>query len=382
MQNANLVLLSENSSDLVFPQVKDFIDGKIKKIKFLKSDQLVYKRKCNIDQQYIIKIDRSSDVIYGLELTGQCNDVIEHINNIELVIGEQIVSVFYLSELYVSENNGIFLIKIDFDRLFLNYNFLPLIGLMYHAVYFRVNGVNMENLNLNGYLVEGLLDNDLRLNCMEMRHDILMKHYERYEMELRGNRIYINYGYGLLSRENFIKLLKFQFDRAVDFNLITIYGNNSILTVLTKNDLTFIGNGFIMEKFYYETFLYNNIIIEFDKKIEGKLTLTTINYNLLVIQSGISGLNYIGLRREITGDNIDIKYRIISEEMYRNKVLPKGDEICAISHEELEGSDIVICGECYTSYRRESIEEWFVRSGEKFCPYGRCGDQIWYKKGL
>jgi len=34
MQNANLVLLSENSSDLVFPQVKDFIDGKIKKIKF------------------------------------------------------------------------------------------------------------------------------------------------------------------------------------------------------------------------------------------------------------------------------------------------------------------------------------------------------------
>jgi len=179
MQNANLVLLSENSSDLVFPQVKDFIDGKIKKIKFLKSEQLVYKRKCNIDQQYIIKIDRSSDVIYGLELTGQCNDVIEHINNIELVIGEQIVSVFYLSELYVSENNGIFLIKIDFDRLFLNYNFLPLIGLMYHAVYFRVNGVNMENLNLNGYLVEGLLDNDLRLNCMEMRHDILMKHYER-----------------------------------------------------------------------------------------------------------------------------------------------------------------------------------------------------------
>ena len=102
MQNANLVLLSENSSDLVFPQVKEFIDGKMKKIKFLKSEQIVYKRKCNIDQQYIIKIDRSSDVIYGLELTGLCYDVIEHINNIELVIGEQIVSVFYLSELYVS----------------------------------------------------------------------------------------------------------------------------------------------------------------------------------------------------------------------------------------------------------------------------------------
>ena len=69
----------------------------------------------------------------------------------------------------------------------------------------------------------------------------------------------------------------------------------------------------------------------------------------------------------------------ISDELYKEKVLPKNDKICSISHEEFEENEKrVICGTCFTSYKEDVIREWLKL--KKFCPYGRCDKNIWFVK--
>jgi len=379
--NPHLIFFGDTTSDIFFPQVKQYVDGKIRKTKILKSEQIIYKREVEIDNFWAFDISKNCDFISGLEITGDSDDIQNHISSIELCIGSLVVSKFYLSECYVMENNGKFSIRIDFDKMFLNYSFLPIIPLQFHSVYFVINGTGMQNLHMKCYVLEGLLENELRRSCMEMKHEILINHYEQYNLDMIGNKIYINFGNHLLSRSNFIKSLKFQFEKLFYFNTITIYANDQKLTTLTRSDLKFINKGFIMENFYYKTFLYNQIILEFDKDIDSDLTLTTTNFNIIQINSGMGGLRYTGLRRDVSCGLIVIDYKEIDEEIYLSKVIPKEDNICCISHQEFEeNEERIICGICFASYKREAIEEWFQMKRDRVCPYGRCENGKWYKK--
>jgi len=384
ISQANLILFT-NSADTFFPEVQKFVDGKIPYTKILPSDQVVYKRRILISQELEIKLERNCDIIYGIELTGDGEDIDEHISNFDFIIGGNLICKIFLEECYVMENDGKFSIKINFDRIFLNYCFLPIIGLVYHEVKLKINlSTNpeaMQSIDFRCYLVEGLLENDLRKNCVDRHHDILMNHYEKYQFEMNGNKIFINFGYSILSASNFIKSLRFKFLDAIDFNDITIYGNDKPLTTITRSDIEFISNReFILQKFNYNIFLYNKIVIEFDKNIQNNLlTLTTINYNMLIIKSGIGGVKFRGLRRDI-GCNISFNvYEKMGEEIYTEKVKPRGDKECAILQEEFEeGEERIICGNCFASFKRSAIEEWFERKMERICPYGRCEKGIWY----
>ncbi len=377
MQNANLVLLSENSSDSFFPQIKDYVDGILVKPKLLPSEQVIFKKEIGVNAELKIPILYNCDVIYGFELIGECDYVQENIESIELIIGDRVICVFYLSECYFMENDGKFSIKLDLNRVFLDYTFLPVIGIKFNNIYLKIKGCDLYNLKC--YVVQGLLEYKLRVKCLEMNHEILMNHYERYELKMNGRRIYMNYGETLLSVSNFIKSLKFQFSNNTNFNTITIYGNDNPLTILTQSDLLMFNNKeLIIDDFHYKLFLYNKIIIEFDNDIkDNSIVLTTTNYNLLNISGGICGLRYSGLRRNIWCE-IKSEYVELDEEIYREKVLPKEDKICAISHEEFdEMEEKIICGNCYASYKKNVIEEWFGKINEKICPYGRC-HPIWY----
>jgi len=126
--NPNTIFLFEGNLDNFFPQVKDYIDGNIKKLKLLKSDQIIYKRKININPDFNIPIERQSDVVYCLELIGDCEEVYDYISSIEIYIGGSLICNVYLSECYVCDNDGKFLIKLDFDKIFLNYPFIPIVA--------------------------------------------------------------------------------------------------------------------------------------------------------------------------------------------------------------------------------------------------------------
>jgi len=382
--NQHLVFFADTTSDDFFPQVKNFVDGKIKKTKILHSEQIVYKKKVELNNNFCIPITKNCDFICGLEILGICENVDEYITSVELIIGNNNIFTFYLSECYVMENNGKFLIKIDFDKIFLNYSFLPILAIQFHNIYFKINGSGLGDLDLKCLLVEGLLENELRKNGVKLRHEILFNHYEQYNIVMNGSKIYINFGTHILSRINFIKSLKFQFENPVNFNTITIYGNEQPITVQTRSDLTLIKNGFIMDNFHYKTFLYNKIILEFDENImNNNMTLTTTNFNLLIIDSGLAALRFTGLKREISVSVSFLEYINIPDNLYLEKVEPRGDSICGISHAIFEeNEERIICGHCFSSYKRNIIEEWFKIKGAKICPYSRCEIGLWYKKCL
>ena len=71
-------------------------------------------------ENFNIKVEKNSDIIFGLELIGKSDDIYGDINSIELIIGGITICFFYLSELYVMENDGLFLIKLNFDKIFMN----------------------------------------------------------------------------------------------------------------------------------------------------------------------------------------------------------------------------------------------------------------------
>jgi len=381
---ANIILFT-NSTDAFFPEVKRFVDGKMSYTKILPSDQVVYKRRVIITPEFEIKFERNCDIIYGIEITGECDFIGSYIYDFDLMIGGDVICKIPLHECYVMQNDGKISVKINFDKIFLNYCFLPIIGLMYQEVKLVINYMtaieHIQEINLKCYLVEGLLENDLRKNCVDRHHDILMNHYEEYKLDMNGDKIFMNFGYSILSTSNIIKSLRFKFLDTVDFNEITIYGDDKPLTVMTRSDIEFISNReFILEKFNYNIFLYNKIVIEFDKKIENNvLWLTTVNYNMLMIKAGMGALKFLGLRRNVGCIFGIYDYEEMSEDKYREKIIPRNDKVCAILQEEFEeGEERIICGNCFASFRRSAIEEWFERKMERICPYGRCEKGIWY----
>jgi len=373
-------LISENTLDNLFPQVKDFLNGQIPSVKLLRTDQMTYKRKTKIINNEII-IKKNFDSLYSLEFFGQCDDIFQKISNIELFFGQQSINRFYLSECYVSQNDNQFYISINFSNMFLNYPFLPICAIQFDNIKFKING-NIQNINIECYQVEGLLEKELRENCKKLKHEILFKHFEQYKL-LPSNKFYLNFcTENIFNRGNFVKSLHFQFKNPIDFSTIKIYGNNQLLTTLTKNDVTFNSyNDFIVENFYYKIFLYNNIVIEFDKNINSSLCLTITNYNMLVIGTGMGLVRFSELRMDIGIGCEGVEYEDLRDDIYWEKVVPRDNRICAISHEEFkENEERVICGECYMSYRREVLEEWFRVRRERVCPYAKCFGGIWYKK--
>ena len=377
--NGNLLLMAENNSDYFFPQVKEYIKGNLSKLKLLHTDCLFYKKEAEIIQNFTILASRNCDIISGIEISGIGENFLSKIRNIELVIGQKTICTFYLSECEIIEGER-FLIKIYFDNIFLNYSFLPIVAIQFYQILFKINGHDLEDLNLKCFMIEGLLENNLRNKCVEMEHTILINHYERYHINMDGNRLYMSFGDNIVNRGNFIKCLKFQFERQIDFNTITIYGNNQHLTTLTKSDIKYQSDGFLIDNFYYKTFLYNKVIIEFDENIENtKLVLLTTNFNMINIKHGMCALKYMGVRRKIDCMMKYFNYKLICEQLYLDKVLKKEDKICAISRDEFEeNEERIICGKCFTSYKRFPIEEWFKQKNEKICPYGRCEMGIWY----
>jgi hypothetical protein len=106
--------------------------------------------------------------------------------------------------------------------------------------------------------------------------------------------------------------------------------------------------------------------------------MITTNYNILSIENGVREKVFNNLSRSISGD-ITYGYDKIPEKIYQEKVVPRADMICAISHAEFEeGEERSICGGCFSSYRKESIEMWFHSKNKRMCPCCREEDSEWW----
>ena len=105
--------------------------------------------------------------------------------------------------------------------------------------------------------------------------------------------------------------------------------------------------------------------------------MITTNYNILSIENGLGEKVFKDLSRTILGNKL-FGYDKIPDNIYQEKVVPKADLICAISHTEFEKEEIrIICAACFSSFRREAIEMWFHSKQKRICPCCREEDGEW-----
>jgi hypothetical protein len=402
MEIPNIELILENKSNTTFTLVNNYINNYVdtdKNISFIKNEKVNFIKKLEHNENNYYKIIRNIDLINCIEITGplngpnylssnhssRLNDIYQKIKYIDFEIGDKLITRIYLENKIceIITNNYFFTIHINLKELFYNYDFLPLLSLVYNEVVFKINSYYT---NYDVYLGGSIISLPIRSSLIETRFEILYKDFIKYDGVINGNRLCCNsFDSENISSHNLISSLYFKFYINVrDYmRYISINTTTNNITVIPYSKINFINDyEFILDEFHYKTFLFRDIVIEFGMIfVNSKYTIITTNYNQLNIFNGIAHKVYDNLARTIYNyDNAD-EFEEIDNNLYNEKVLVKKDIICAITHEEfLNNETRIICGYCYSSFMKNAIRGWFCSKNIKICPYCRTETNKWYKK--
>jgi hypothetical protein len=401
MEIPNIELILENKSATTFPLLYDYINKNVnttKDISFTENDKINFVKKLEPNENNYYKIIRNIDLIHSIEITGQLNEpnyissnhssrlnnIYEKIKYIDFEIGEHLITRIYLQNkiCQISTNNYFFTIHINLKELFYNYDFLPLLSLVYNDVSFKINSYYT---NYDVYIGGSIISSPIRSSLIRTTFEILYKDFIKYDGVINGNRLCFNYlDSEEISSHNFISSIYFKFYNNVRDNLryISINTKQNNITVIPYSKINFINDSeFIIDYFHYKTFLFRDIIIEFGMNFtNSNYTIITTNYNQLNIFNGRIQKVYDGLGRTIHNHDSD-EFEEIDNDLYNEKVVQKNDTVCAITHEEFtENETRVICGFCYSSFMKNAIRNWFSSKHIKICPYCKTEKNKWYKK--
>jgi hypothetical protein len=405
MEIPNVELLLDNKSNREFSLVSEYINRNtsaisiIESLKFTENDKVNFIKKVDLVNNSF-EISTNIDFLNCIEITGQLdepqylssthssklNEVYKKIKSIDLEIGETLITRIFLHNKIceIQTNNYFFTIHINLKELFYNYDFLPIISLVFNQVKFTINSYYS---NYDIYIGGSIISSPFRNSLIGTKYEILYKDFIRYDGIISGNKLNITLiDDKEISSHNFINSLYFKFESNVRDNLrfisLNTKENNENITFLPYSKINFINDyEFIIEQFHYKTFLFRDIIIEFNMFFTNSYyTIITTNYNQLNIFNGRSEKVYKDLARNIYNYNYD-EFEEIDNDLYNEKVLEKNDCICTITHEEFTNNETrIICSYCYSSFMKNAIRNWFSSKHIKICPYCRTETNKWYKK--
>jgi len=403
MSLANLELSIETESSRVFPMVSRYLNNELAPTSIKEKEKSHFIMKIDMVNNSF-EVPRTMDILFAIEITGEftepailsttrgtrLSEIYARIQSIDIEMGGEIITRVYLKNeiCEILTNPHFFTIHIAMNKLFYNYEYIPIVALRYHAIKIHVREF-LQSSPYDCYVFGAVLDTDIRLNFLrEPAMSLLYKDFYKYDGKITGSAMKLIYEYGRgMSATNMISSLYFRFDFNIRGRLKHIElktGIGQTITMVPLGQIHFISDyEFIINKFYYKTFLYNTVVIELEMSYpfyEARFSLITTNYNILIIGNGFSGKTFNNLSRSVCGVEID-GFDEMSDAVYEDKVLPKGDRVCGITHEELEDGDVrVICGGCFSSFRREAIEMWFHSKNRRLCPCCREEDGAWWKR--
>jgi hypothetical protein len=402
MSSTNLELLIETESSQVFPMVAHYLNNELKPTTIKEDEKSHFIMKIDMVNN-CFEVPRTMDILSAIEITGafiepallsttratRLSEIYRRIQSIDIEMGGEIITCVYLTNeiCEISTNQHFFTIHIAMNKIFYNYDYIPVIALRYHAIRIHVHEF-LESSPYDCYVLGAVLDTNIRPNFLRDAMSLLYKDFYKYDGKITGNAMKVIYEYGKgMSATNMISSLYFRFDANMRSRLKNIElktGNGRTITMIPLSQIQFISDyEFVIDKFYYKTFLYNTVVIEFVLRqpfYDTSFSLITTNYNVLIIGNGFSGKAFNNLRRSVCGAEID-GFDEMSDELYEEKVVPKGDGVCGITHDEFEDGDVrVICGECFSSFQREAIEMWFNSKNKRQCPCCREEDGAWWKR--
>jgi hypothetical protein len=400
--NIELLLLLETRSAEAFPIVAQYLNNELAPTSIKEKEKSHFIMKIDMANN-CFEVPRTMDILSAIEITGsfmepallsttratRLSEIYSRIQSIDIEMGGEIITSVYLTNeiCEISTNPHFFTIHIAMNKIFYNYEYIPVIALRYHAIKIHVREF-LQSSHYDCYVLGAVLDTEIRKSFLRDTMSILYKDFYKYEGKITGDAMKVAYENGSgMSWTNMISSLNFRFDVNIRSRLKHIElktGDNRTITIIPLGQIHFIGDyEFIIDKFYYKTFLFNTVVIEFEMTQpfnETRFSLITTNYNVLVIGNGFSGKAFNNLGRTVCGVEIE-GFDEMSDALYEEKVVPKGDHVCGITREEFEDGAIrVICGECFSSFRRDAIEMWFHSKNRRLCPCCREEDGAWWRR--
>lgn len=392
MSSAIQELNIEQKSSEDFPMVAQYLNNEICPIFIKEEDKTSFIKKIENQNNYY-EVPRTMDIVSAIEITGKfenrttITEIYSKIKWIEIEIGGEIITRIYLKNeiCEIMANNYFYTIHIPFDKIFYNIGYIPSYALNYQEVRIHIIQAYGQH-EYDFYMLGAILNPSIRENYFQNKTEILFKDFCKYDGVIHGNQLKIVNELGrCMNSTNIISTLYFDFgtnirSRLKYIELKTV--NNRSITIIPLSQIKYINDyQIIIDKFYYKTFLYNTVVIEFGLTYpfyEINFSMITTNYNILLIENGFSEKIFTNLSRSISSDNT-YGYDKIPDNIYLEKVVPKADMICAISHAEFEeGEERIICGICFSSYRKEAIEMWFHSKEKRLCPCCREEDSEWW----
>lgn len=403
MSAQNMELLLETRSTQDFQMVSQYLNKEIGQTIIKEEDKSYFINKADMINN-CFEVPKTIDILCGIEITGsfiepelfsttritRLSEIYRRIQSIDIEVGGVIITSINLRNevCEILTNQHFFTIHVSLDKIFYTVGFLPVIALKYNTVkiYIRQNDLQ-QNFEYDSYFLGAVLNSNIRSTYLNYSLMLLYKDFHKYDGSICGNQMSIIYENGNgMSSTNFITSLYFKFDVNIQRRLKYIElktGNDQLITMIPLSQIHFIGDyEFILDKFYYKTFLFNNIIIKFGLSTpftDVRFSLITTNYNVLIIGNGFSAKMFNNLDRKVSGIESNL-FEKISDALYNEKVVPKNDYFCAITHDEFGEGDVrVISGCCFSSFKRNAIEMWFHSKNKKECPCCRIEGDIWWK---
>ena len=399
--NIELLLLLETRSAESFPMVAHYLNNELAPTSIKEKEKSHFIMKIDMANN-CFEVPRTMDILSAIEITGtltepvllsttretRLSEIYRRIQSIDIEMGGEIITRVYLTNeiCEITTNPHFFTIHIALNKIFYNYEYIPVIALRYHEIRIHIREF-LESSPYDCYVLGAVLDTEIRKSFLRDSMSLLFKDFYKYEGKITGNAMKVIYEYGGgMSATNIISSLYFRFDVNIRSRLKHIElktGDGRTITMIPLGQIHFIGDyEFIIDKFYYKTFLFNTVVIEFEMTHpfnDARFSLITTNYNVLIIGNGFSGKTFNNLGRTVRAVEIE-GFDEMSDALYEEKVLPKGDLICGITREEFEDGDVrVICGGCFSSFRCEAIETWFHSKNRRLCPCCR-EDGAWWKR--
>jgi hypothetical protein len=392
MSSAIQELNNETKSSEDFPMVAQYLNKEIPQIFIKEDDKTSFIKKIEMENN-CYEVPRTMDIISAIEITGKfenrtsITEIYSKIKCIDIEIGGEIITRIYLKNeiCEIMANNYFYTIHIPFDKIFHNIGYIPVYALKYQEV--RIHVIQAyEQHEYDFYMLGAILNPSIRENYFQNKTEILFKEFNRYDSVIHGNQLKLTNESGRnINSTNIISSLYFDFTVNIRSRLKYIElktGNNRSITIIPLSQIRFINDyQFIIDKFYYKIFLYNKVIIEFGLTypfFKINFFMITTNYNVLVIENEGCEKVFRNLSRILSGDNT-FGYDKIPDNIYHEKVVPRADTICAISHTEFEeGEERIICGICFSSFRKDSIEMWFQSKQKRICPCCREDNSEWW----
>jgi hypothetical protein len=392
MSSAIQELNNETKSSEDFPMVAQYLNKEIPQIFIKEEDKTSFIKKIEMENN-CYEVPRTMEILSAIEITGKftngsnISEIYSKIKCIDIEIGGEIITRIHLKNeiCEIMANNYFYTIHIPFDKIFYNVGFLPINALNYQEVRIHVIQAYGQH-EYDFYMLGAILKPSIRENYFQNKTEILFKEFHRYDGVIHGNQLKLvnQLGRGMNSI-NIISSLYFDFTVNIRSRLKYIElktGNNRSITIIPLSQIRFINDyQFIIDKFYYKIFLYNKVIVEFGLTypfFKINFCMITANYNFLVIENGSCEKVFRNLSRSLISDTT-FGYDKIPDNIYKEKVVPRADTICAISHNEFEESEQrIICGVCFSSFRKDLIEMWFQSKQKRICPCCREDNSEWW----